>query len=379
MKQRSNWILPPLVVVLLLCASGLACGRGDTPEPTVWVGTATPAQAPTQPPAAQPTAGQPAAPEPTAEPPPTETEPVEPPPELGLPVIDYFYAEGSANAGCFYLHWDLHDATAAYLNGEGVVAPGSQEVCPEASATYTLRAENAVGSVEESLTVEKGEPPAPPPQPVGQADLVIIDAHLDPVPAVQGQPFFAVFAVENQGDAPAGPFTVFWQFHAVTGLKNCCTWEYNEQLGPGAQVGGIFRDLITNSQPGSSPTWVEVDYGDRVSEGEAGEANNRVSFDLVVVEAEASVPAVPANLRQAAIAPVGQLVLEWDHDSVDVERFQVRHVGVGWAAETGPGETSVSLDGPPCGEIWRFRVLACNAVGCSEPSNTLEVDGGSCQ
>lgn len=370
MNKSKNWFLPFIIVVLALMLSGLACGRRGSATPTVWVGTATPAQIATQPPAAQPTVEPPATESPSAGPQP------EPQPEPGLPVIDYFYAEGSANEGCFYLHWDLYDATAAYLNGQGVVAPDSTEVCPKDTMAYTLRAENAVGSVEETLTMEKGgPPPPPPPQPVGQADLVIIDARLDPAPAAQGQAFVAIFAIENQGDAPAGPFTVFWQFHAATGLKNCCTWEHANQLEPGAQVGGIFRDLVTNSAPGSSPTWVEVDYGDRVPESEAGEANNRVSFDLIVVEAEASVPAVPANLRQAAIAPVGQLALEWDHDSVNVESFRVQRQSEGRVAETGPGETSVSLDAPPCGETWRFRVRACNAAGCSDPSNVLEVEG----
>jgi hypothetical protein len=34
MKRRKNWILPPFVVLLLLLASGLACGRHAEPEPS---------------------------------------------------------------------------------------------------------------------------------------------------------------------------------------------------------------------------------------------------------------------------------------------------------------------------------------------------------
>jgi hypothetical protein len=146
MNRNNGWAVPVCFVVLALIASGLACGRGDSVTPT------------SRP--AQPLAGQT----------PTQQVPAEPPPEEqpqapGVPVIDYFYAEAAPTAGCFYLQWGLHGATAAYLNGEGITAPGSTEVCPEAATTYTLRAENEAGSVEETVTVDVSvspEEPGPP-------------------------------------------------------------------------------------------------------------------------------------------------------------------------------------------------------------------------
>jgi hypothetical protein len=353
-------------------------------------------------------------------PPPEEVAPPPPPPVAGLPVIDYFRSEPSERAGCYYLHWELHDASVAYLNDVGVVAPGSEEVCPDESGVYvyTLRAENDVGDVEETITFEAGgevgQPdleigdvsvwvPMPtepgtvaieipvnnvgsgpagaftvrwyphqasvelgcsldimgldagvgqiltcPPYPyaghgemhwraivdedneiqndpkgnneargtvrieVGegqqpQPDLVITGAHFEQggqtvAQVVAGQPFNAVFQVANQGSAPTGPFTIVWHFHEATGLKNCCSRDYPDGLDAGAWGGGTFPNLVTTAQPGESPTWVEVDAGDRVDEGEEGEGNNRLDLRFTVAGAE---PASQADLviRNLSIEP----------------------------------------------------------------------------
>jgi len=85
----------------------------------------------------------------------------------GSPVIQYFYSE-EGSEGCYYLHWDVSEATAVYLNDEAVDNPGSTEVCPEETAYYTLWAENEAGSAEQELTVEVGiaAPPTSAEQPV---------------------------------------------------------------------------------------------------------------------------------------------------------------------------------------------------------------------
>jgi hypothetical protein len=173
MNRPKAWAMPVVLFVSVLMLSGLACGKQARVTPTVWVATVAPGQAQGQPlaqqpsvqqPAAQqPPAEQPAAEQPPAQQPPAQQPPPEQPPAAGLPVIDYFTSENSSNAGCFYLHWDLHDATAAYLNGQGVTAPGSTEVCPETTTDYTLRAENAAGSVEQTVTVAAAAV-APPPE-----------------------------------------------------------------------------------------------------------------------------------------------------------------------------------------------------------------------
>jgi len=70
------------------------------------------------------------------------------------PAIQYFYWETAPTAGCYYLHWDVSQATDVYLNDDAVENPASTEVCPAETTGYTLRAENAAGSTEQVLTVE---------------------------------------------------------------------------------------------------------------------------------------------------------------------------------------------------------------------------------
>ncbi len=94
-----------------------------------------------------------------------------PAPAAGAPVIQYFTSEESSTGGCYYLHWDVSEATAVYLDGQAVDSSSSTEVCPKETTAYTLRAENAAGSVEQAVTVAAGAAelpaasPTPPEQP----------------------------------------------------------------------------------------------------------------------------------------------------------------------------------------------------------------------
>jgi hypothetical protein len=81
----------------------------------------------------------------------------------GLPTIFYFtclpceVAKGEPST----LSWDLSGATAAYLDGQGVPAPGSTVVAPDQTTTYRLEAVGEQGSVERLVTVtvkEGGDP-----------------------------------------------------------------------------------------------------------------------------------------------------------------------------------------------------------------------------
>lgn len=104
---------------------------------------------------------------PIAVPPPTETSAPTPPPTPTpaspgstptplMPVIAYFTCEPCAvePGGATTLSWDLSGATAAYLDGQGVVAPGSTVVQPDQTTTYRLVAVNDHGQSEKTVTVE---------------------------------------------------------------------------------------------------------------------------------------------------------------------------------------------------------------------------------
>jgi hypothetical protein len=96
----------------------------------------------------------------TAPPPPTPTvTPVPPTPTPTgpqAPAIHYFTCEPCSiePGGSSTLRWDLSGAKAAYLDGQGVTAPGSRVVSPGQTTTYRLRAVNDVGQVELAVTVE---------------------------------------------------------------------------------------------------------------------------------------------------------------------------------------------------------------------------------
>jgi len=55
-------------------------------------------------------------------------------------------------------------------------------------------------------------------------------------------------------------------------------------------------------------------------------------------------------------------------------------VGAGWLKNpTGPNETSFDIHFTPCGETYEYRVVAFNAAGNSEHSNTIVADGPVCE
>jgi len=73
----------------------------------------------------------------------------------GLPVIHHFSCSPcQVRAGePATLSWDLSGGVAAYLDGQGVTAPGSTVVYPEQTTTYRLEAVGERGSVERLVTV----------------------------------------------------------------------------------------------------------------------------------------------------------------------------------------------------------------------------------
>jgi len=83
-----------------------------------------------------------------------------------LPVIHYFKAEPAiiSPGQNSLLSWDLSGAREAYLDGEGVVAPGSRTVSPITTTVYTLQAINDAGTVTKQVTVTVATGGQQPPQ-----------------------------------------------------------------------------------------------------------------------------------------------------------------------------------------------------------------------
>jgi hypothetical protein len=127
---------------ILLALSAVACGGGDAGEPT-----------------AEPDAA-------TEAPPPTVAPTAEPAIALVLVAGDQRIETGA----CTTLQWEVANAQAVYLDGAGVPATDTREVCPSETTTYELSAVNTAGEehtrsvvVEVQAPAETATPIPPPP------------------------------------------------------------------------------------------------------------------------------------------------------------------------------------------------------------------------
>ncbi len=93
-------------------------------------------------------------------------------------------------------------------------------------------------------------------------------------------------------------------------------------------------------------------------------------------------PAAPSNLRQAAVAPVGKIALEWNDNSNNEDGFDIERVATDGTATriatANANATGASVDAPPCGTTYQFQVSARNSAGYSAASNRISVQGPAC-
>ncbi len=296
-----------------------------------------------------------------------------------------------AQGQCSTLRWDVEGAREVYFEGVGVTGHEQQQECPTQTTNYTLTVVFQDGSARNytaqvSVTAAVVIP--------GKPDLVIVDARIEPSEVTAGQPFNAVFTVANQGDVPSGPFTVFWQFHEVTGLKNCCSREFPNGIAAKGWGGGTFANLVTNSPAGTSPSWVEVDYTKRVDEGAAGEGNNKVSLTLTVKSggAPSAFAATNATIsvnRSSYSGPcpntftagskitangAGTVKYRWERS--DGTNSETRTLQFDAAGEKTVTNYDWSI--PSSGNYWvRLRVLEPNDLASNRGETTWTCSGGS--
>jgi hypothetical protein len=63
---------------------------------------------------------------------------------------------------CTTLRWDVENATAVYLDGNGVAGHGTQQVCPNSTTTYSLHVTAPAGNVDRTVTITVQQPPNTP-------------------------------------------------------------------------------------------------------------------------------------------------------------------------------------------------------------------------
>jgi hypothetical protein len=92
-----------------------------------------------------------------------------------------------------------------------------------------------------------------------------------------------------------------------------------------------------------------------------------------------SAPAAPTNFR-SGIGDMETMTVpvNWDDNSDNEDGFKIMRIGVSWLKNpAGPNETSFTIHNK-CGEVHQYYVVAFNAAGNSEPSNTILIESPQC-
>lgn len=236
-----------------------------TDTPVVIIATATPSATPS------------ATPTPTPTPTPTSTptsSPTPTPSSVPLPTIEYFRVVPTtiSQGECAMLQWGkVENATRAEITPGigGVGTPGSIEVCPTSTITYTLTATAPSGVTTQEVTLFVEAAPQP--------DLTIGTVAYDPDPPVANQTVVVRITLRNVGPGAAGPFG--WEYQA--GTYPVLSGEISE-LSAGATV------VVTGTwQPETwytnLPTETRVDPDDDVLE--TNEENNTFAETIQVLPA----------------------------------------------------------------------------------------------
>ena len=177
-------------------------GGGPEPPVTEFDGicappaTATPTHTPTRtatptytlPPSPTSTSTLPPTAEPTDARPPTDT------PVPSTPVVAFRARPETLTLGeCAELRWDVEQAQAIYLDGQGVVGHQVQQVCPEQTQSYELLVISAAGEFRWHVTVAVVQPSLTPlptgtPAAVARGTDIPLPQTQSPTPMAAGRP-----------------------------------------------------------------------------------------------------------------------------------------------------------------------------------------------
>ena len=222
-----------------------------------------------RPPTPRPTSAQP-----TRTPvPPTRTPPrptATPQPPVRRAEIAYFEANPSTiNATqCSTLSWGVEYAAAVYLDGQGVIDHGTQQVCPASTTPYTLYARSTGGDDTRTVTVTVIEAAtATPIVDTAPPDVSGLDADPASICANGEIPGKQTTVSVNVYD-PSGVAGVvaYWTLASQSGQAPMTPIDggvYEVVLGPFDDTGNLVitvvaRDTVNNSTPPVGPITVAV-------------------------------------------------------------------------------------------------------------------------
>jgi hypothetical protein len=121
------------------------------------------------------------------------------------------------------------------------------------------------------------EVPTEVPTVVAKPDLYVSEYTWSPVPPHMNNSFHVRVGVYNQGNAPAGAFTVEWWL-TTTGSSPTCTWNVASLVAKGGRI--LECDYTPGGWNNAYPSQVVVDSGGTVDESDEG--NNSWSQALQI-------------------------------------------------------------------------------------------------
>jgi len=218
-----------------------------------------------------------------------------------------------------------------------------------------------VEQVEEPSSEQAEEAPGD----VGLPDLYIANFQIQPESPKVDSPVQVTIAVGNQGDAPAGAFSVRWNPAGATEVG--CSWNF----GPlSSGVSQADTCMYTGYAQAGTYNWgVVIDADNEVAESDKN--NNRMSGDIIV-SSGLKIPDAPTNCTAQAISS-SRVQLSWQAVA-DLTRQGFRiYQGLTSLEVTVPSNVNREyIDNLAQATQYQFDVRAFNEAGES-PAGACEV------
>ena len=192
--------------------------------------------------------------------------------------------------------------------------------------------------------------------------------------------FIKTWRIQNSGTCDWSDYMVAFESGEPMGTM--------EQVIPDTPAGETLDISIEMTAPGGSGNYsghwevrssVDVSLGGLtcVITVPSGENSSEEDSGEPAGDDNISVPPAPTNLRIAGW-DMNTTKVSWDDNSENEDGFKIRRIGVAWLKNTtGPNATSFDIHSP-CGENHEYFVVAFNSAGNSEQSNTITIEGPSC-
>jgi len=280
----------------------------------------------------------------------------------GATVGQHYSVSLQATGGATPYSWSIASGSLPPVSNGSFSSTGTFSGTPTQAGTYNfvLRVEGSDGLASTkscSITVS------------GLPDLEVTTLSLTPSSPQAGATLYLYVEIKNSGSSPTGEYD--WRIRRNGVTLNNFTGE--SSLAPGEEAD--FTVWLGNNYAAGSYTFcVDLDPAGDIDE--VTTSNNSQCASITVSTAVPGTPVLAAARRLTSTS----VELEWDHSGSGVTHFDVwaRQLGVTGASWQKVGVMASHLrigtvTGLASNVGYVFEMEACNASGCSSPSNQLAV------